>query len=95
MFAEDTWASTEIELKYAGYLERELSAVEQLREMDSFILPEEIKYLDLNSISTEARQKLEAIRPESLSQAGRIPGISPSDLQNLVMEVVKLRKKAS
>ena len=91
----DTWTSTEIELKYAGYLERERSAVAQLREMDAFKLPPDTKYLHLNSISTEARHKLERIRPETLGQAGRIPGISPSDLQNLVVEVLKSRSVAS
>jgi len=90
---DDVWTSAEIELKYVGYLERERNAVAQLREMEAFELPADISYLELNSISTEARQKLEAIRPTSLAQAGRIPGISPSDLQNLVMEVLKLRKK--
>jgi tRNA uridine 5-carboxymethylaminomethyl modification enzyme len=90
---DDVWTSTEIELKYVGYLERERNAVAQLKEMEAFELPADISYLELNSISTEARQKLEAIRPTSLAQAGRIPGISPSDLQNLVMEVLKLRKK--
>jgi len=90
---DDVWTSTEIELKYVGYLERERNAVAQLREMETFELPVDLSYLELNSISTEARQKLEAIRPTSLAQAGRIPGISPSDLQNLVMEVLKLRKK--
>jgi len=90
---DDVWTSAEIELKYVGYLERERNAVAQLREMEAFELPADISYLELNSISTEARQKLEAIRPTSLAQAGRIPGISPSDLQNLVMEVLKVRKK--
>jgi tRNA uridine 5-carboxymethylaminomethyl modification enzyme len=94
-FEDDTWTSTEIELKYVGYLERERNAVAHLRDMETFKLPSDVKYIDLHSISTEARQKLEAIRPQSLAQAGRIPGISPSDLQNLVMEVLKLRNKAS
>ncbi len=94
-FEDDTWTSVEIDLKYVGYLERERNAAAQLKEMETFKLPADVRYLDLNSISTEARQKLEAIRPESLAQAGRIPGISPSDLQNLIMEVLKLRGNTS
>jgi len=88
-YNEDAWMSAEIELKYAGYLERERVGVVQLRELAAFRLPEDLRYLELDSISTEARQKLETIRPESLAQAGRIPGVSPSDLQNLVVEVLK------
>jgi tRNA uridine 5-carboxymethylaminomethyl modification enzyme len=47
--------------------------------------------VELDSISTEARQKLDRVRPESLAQAARVPGVSPSDLQNLVMEVLRRR----
>ena len=92
---DDAWMSAEIELKYVGYLERERDAAARLGEMDAFKLPTDLKYLALNSISTEGRQKLDVVRPASLAQAGRIPGISPSDLQNLIMEVLKLRNKVS
>ena len=67
--------------------------VERLKGMAEFKLPEGIRYLELESISTEARQKLDAIRPESLAQAGRIPGVSPSDLQNLLVEVLRMRER--
>ncbi len=60
--------------------------------MASFRLPVDLPYLELRSLSTEARQKLAAVQPESLAQAGRIPGVSPSDLQNLVLEVVRRRR---
>ena len=63
--------------------------------MASFQLPKELPYAGLESLSTEARQKLEQVRPESLAQAGRIPGVTPSDLQNLVLEVVKRRRTAA
>jgi len=94
-FEDDVWMSAEIELKYAGYLERERHAAERLAEMASFELPKELPYAGLESLSTEARQKLEQVRPESLAQAGRIPGVTPSDLQNLVLEVVKRRRTAA
>jgi tRNA uridine 5-carboxymethylaminomethyl modification enzyme len=91
----DIWTSVEIELKYAGYLERERHAAQRLAEMAGFQLPKELPYQELASLSTEARQKLERVRPESLAQAGRIPGVTPSDLQNLVLEVVKRRRSAA
>jgi tRNA uridine 5-carboxymethylaminomethyl modification enzyme len=90
---EDVWTSAEIELKYAGYLDRERRTVEQVKEMASFRLPDQMEYLKMKSVSTEARQKLNAIRPQSLAQAGRIPGVSPSDLQNLVVEVLRHRDR--
>jgi len=94
-FDDDIWMSAEIELKYAGYLERERHAARRLAEMAGFRLPKELPYEELASLSTEARQKLEQVRPESLAQAGRIPGVTPSDLQNLVLEVVKRRRTAA
>ena len=86
---EAVWA--EIELKYAGYLVRERSAAERLARLDSFLLPDALDYQALTTVSVEAREKLQALRPSSLGQAGRVPGVSPSDLQNLVVEVTRLR----
>lgn len=81
----------DIELKYAGYLARERAAAGRLAQMENFSLPADLEYRSLATLSFEARQKLDAARPSSLGQAGRIPGVSPSDLQSLVMEVLKLR----
>lgn len=85
-----TWA--EIEIKYEGYIERERSGAERLAAMEEFSLESELDYGGFHSVSTEARQKLTALRPATLGAAGRIPGVSPSDLQNLVIEVVKWRR---
>jgi tRNA uridine 5-carboxymethylaminomethyl modification enzyme len=84
-----TWA--EIELKYAGYLGRERAAAERLGQMEEFPLPDDIQYHQLGTLSFEAREKLEAAKPSSLGQAGRIPGVSPSDLQCLVLEILRRR----
>ena len=84
------WA--DIELKYAGYLTRERAAAGRLSQMDGFALPDDLEYDGLTTLSFEARQKLAIARPGSLGQAGRIPGVSPSDLQSLVMEVLKRRR---
>jgi tRNA uridine 5-carboxymethylaminomethyl modification enzyme len=84
------WA--DIELKYSGYLTRERAAAGRLSQMDGFELPEGLEYEGLTTLSFEARQKLAIARPGSLGQAGRIPGVSPSDLQSLVLEVLKRRR---
>jgi tRNA uridine 5-carboxymethylaminomethyl modification enzyme len=81
------WA--DIELKYAGYLDRERRSAHRLAEMDSLRMPENLQYDSLQALSFEAREKLSSARPETLGQAGRIPGVSPSDLQNLVLAVMK------
>jgi tRNA uridine 5-carboxymethylaminomethyl modification enzyme len=84
------WA--DIELKYGGYLSRERRSAQRMAEMDGLRIPGNMRYDGLHALSFEARQKLSAARPETLGQAGRIPGVSPSDLQNLVLAVVKSRK---
>ena len=86
------WAA--IELRYRGYLERERLAAKRLTELDEFEIPDGLEYSEATTLSFEAREKLAKQRPRSLGAAGRIPGVSPSDLQNLVLEVIK-QKSAS
>ncbi|HET6778833.1 MAG TPA: tRNA uridine-5-carboxymethylaminomethyl(34) synthesis enzyme MnmG [Gemmatimonadales bacterium] len=81
------WA--DIEFKYAGYLAKESSTAEQLARMDQFAIPGALQYEALNAISLEARQKLVAVRPTSIGQARRIPGVSPSDIQGLVSAILR------
>lgn len=85
----DALTTAEMELRYEGYLEKERERAEALRRQADFPLPDWLAYPELLSLSFEARQKLDRVRPATLAQAGRIPGVSPSDLQNLVMEVRK------
>jgi tRNA uridine 5-carboxymethylaminomethyl modification enzyme len=87
---ESRWA--DIELKYAGYLAREHTTAQRLSEMNDFVLPETLAYRSFLTLSYEAREKLHHARPVSLGHASRIPGVSPSDLQNLVVEVLRLRR---
>jgi tRNA uridine 5-carboxymethylaminomethyl modification enzyme len=87
--------TVELELKYAGYFERERSQAERLRTLRDFALPDHLPYAELRSLSTEARQKLGRLRPTSLAQAASVPGVSASDLQNLVLEVERRRKSPS
>ena len=82
-------ASAEIELKYDGYLVREREAAARLAELASFGLPADLPYPELRTLSTEARQKLDRVKPATLAQAARVPGVSPSDLHNLVMETLR------
>src|SRR3989441_118204 len=89
----DVVRSAEIELKYEGYLAREREAARRLAELASFGLPGDLPYLELASLATEARQKLDVVRPTSLAQAARIPGVSPSDLHNLVVEATRWRRR--
>jgi tRNA uridine 5-carboxymethylaminomethyl modification enzyme len=88
---EDHVVWADVEIKYEGYLARESETARRLGTMEAFQLPPAIDYLALNTISYESREKLQRVRPESLGQAGRIPGVSPSDLQNLVLEVLRFR----
>jgi tRNA uridine 5-carboxymethylaminomethyl modification enzyme len=86
---DEALAEAEIELRYEGYIERERARAATLSCQAGFPLPEGLPFEELHSLSTEARQKLSRIQPATIGQAGRIPGISPSDLQNLIMEVRK------
>ena len=87
--------SAGIELKYEGYLAREREAAARLAELASFALPADLPYVEFKSLATEARQKLDRIRPTSLAQAARIPGVSPSDLHNLVVETARWRRRVA
>ena len=86
--------TAELELKYAGYFERERVQAEKMKRMGDFPLPPALPYEELRSLSTEARQKLGALRPRTLAQASRVPGVSPNDLQNLVLEIERRRLAA-
>ena len=84
-------AAVEVELKYAGYVARERERAERLREQANFLLANDLPYEKFLTISFEAREKLSTVQPETLAQAARVPGVSPADLQNLILEVRRLR----
>lgn len=84
--------TVELELKYAGYFERERVHADKLKRMSQLALPADLPYLEFRSLSTEARQKLAARRPTTLAQAAGIPGVSQSDLQNLLIELERRRR---
>jgi tRNA uridine 5-carboxymethylaminomethyl modification enzyme len=93
LVAREVVLTTEMEIKYAGYFDRERIQANRLRQMSDFVLDADLRYEDMESLSFEARQKLSAVRPRTLGQASSIPGVSPSDLQNLVIEVERRRAR--
>jgi len=88
----DAIISTELEIKYSGYFDRERSQADKLRRMGDFPLDAALPYDEMLSLSLEARQKLSRLRPLTLAQAAGAPGVSPTDLQNLVIEIGKRRR---
>ena len=77
--------STEINIKYKGYIEREKLAADKLRRLDNIRLPKDFNYNSVQSLSTEARQKLIRIQPNTIGEASRIPGVSPNDISVLLV----------
>ena len=75
----------EIKVKYAGYIRRQTDQVEQFRKLESKRLPEDFDYSSLSGLRLEARQKLNAVKPSSIGQAGRISGVSPADVAILLV----------
>ncbi len=87
----DALIGADLEIKYSGYFEKERTRAARLRAMSALRLPADLEYLTMHTLSTEARHKLDVLRPHSLGQASQIPGINPSDLQNLVFELERRR----
>lgn len=82
---EEVVESTEINIKYEGYIRREQLAAEKLQRLDRITIPASFDYNSLQSLSTEARQKLSHIRPATIGEANRIPGVSPNDISVLLV----------
>jgi tRNA uridine 5-carboxymethylaminomethyl modification enzyme len=82
---EEIAEAAEISIKYKGYVERERMVAEKMHRLENIQIKGRFNYSELHEISTEARQKLEIIDPETLAQASRIPGVSPSDINVLLV----------
>ena len=82
---EEIIEAAEIMLKYQGYIEREKMVADKIRRLEDLKIADRFNYSEIKALSTEARQKLEKIRPETVAQASRIPGISPSDINILLL----------
>ncbi len=83
----DVAAQVEISVKYEGYIRRQQAAVDEFARLESRLLPEDLDYARLEGLRLEAREKLGAIRPRSLGQAGRISGVSPADIAALMIHL--------
>jgi tRNA uridine 5-carboxymethylaminomethyl modification enzyme len=85
LFVNEVISSAEIFVKYRGYIDREKRIAEKILKLEDVKIPDGFSYSTLKSISTESRQKLEKHRPKTISQASRIPGVSPADISILLV----------
>ena len=83
--SEECIESCEIQIKYAGYIKREQNEAAKLQRLDQIRIPDTFNFDEVQSLSTEARQKLSRIRPKSIGEAQRIPGVSPNDVSVLLV----------
>jgi tRNA uridine 5-carboxymethylaminomethyl modification enzyme len=83
--SDEVVESCEIQIKYAGYIKREQMEAAKLQRLDQIRIPDGFNYDEVQSLSTEARQKLSRIRPKSIGEAQRIPGVSPNDVSVLLV----------
>jgi tRNA uridine 5-carboxymethylaminomethyl modification enzyme len=93
IYARDVEAQAEIQIKYEGYVNRQMEMVERFQKIENLKLPDTLDYADINGLSKEAREKLSRIRPRSLGQASRISGITPAAI-SLLSIYLKKRKSA-
>jgi len=82
---DDVREEIEIMIKYEGYIQRQQEQVEKMNRLERKLMPKDIIYADIGTLSGEARQKLDQIRPHSLGQASRISGVSPADITALLI----------
>ncbi len=87
-----TVSQLEVMIKYSGYIEKQMRQIEKFRKLEDRKLPEDIDYMSMDGLRIEARQKLDAIRPVSVGQASRISGVSPADINVLLIHLEKLRR---
>ncbi|MBR2954137.1 MAG: tRNA uridine-5-carboxymethylaminomethyl(34) synthesis enzyme MnmG [Clostridia bacterium] len=89
----DVFEQVEIDLKYEGYIKRQQAKVDEMRRLEVKKIPADIDYDDVYSLRLEAREKLKKVKPESVGQASRISGVSPSDISVLLIHLSKHEKK--
>ena len=83
--SDESIEQAEIEVKYGGYLSKEAESAKRLNKLEGVKIPDDFNYTKLHSISTEAKEKLSEIKPNSIGQASRISGVSPSDINVLLI----------
>jgi tRNA uridine 5-carboxymethylaminomethyl modification enzyme len=90
---DDIATEVELEVKYAGYLRKEEQSVLRAARLEESLLPSALDYGSLSGLRTEARYHLQRVRPYTLGQASRIPGVTPSDIAVLLVHVERLRHR--
>ncbi len=83
----------EVSLKYRGYIEKQLAQIEKFKKLEGQTIPEDIDYMSMEGLRNEAREKLTDIRPVSVGQASRISGVSPADINVLLVQLERMRRK--
>ena len=92
---EDIKEQVNINLKYEGYIERQLRQVEHFKKLENKLIPDSIDYLEIKGLRKEAMQKLDKFKPRSIGQASRISGVSPADISVLLVYIEQFRRKES
>lgn len=82
----------EVQIRYQGYIEKQIRQVERFRRLENRMLPEDLDYLSIDGLRIEARQKLDQMRPVSVGQASRISGVSPADINVLLIHLERMRR---
>ncbi len=82
----------EIQIKYDGYIQRQQRQIHQFKKMENLRIPDSFEYVDVRGLKTEAREKLQKIRPASIGQASRLPGVSPADISILMVMLHQHRR---
>ncbi len=91
-FSKEVLNQCEIELKYEGYIKKQLKQIENFEKMEKKAIPESIDYNDISGLKIEAIQKLSVVRPETVGRASRISGVSPADIQLILVHLEKIRR---
>jgi len=91
----DVFEQVEIAVKYEGYIKKQLASVENMRKLESKLLPADIDYDDVTGLRLEAREKLSSVRPLNIGQASRISGVSPADINVLMIYLMKQKGRKS
>ena len=92
MLQPDVTEQVEIQIKYDGYIQRQQRQIDQFKKLENFQIPDTFDYTDVQGLKTEAREKLAKIRPTSIGQASRLPGVSPADIS--ILTVILHQQKA-
>ena len=85
----------EIQTKYSGYIQKQLQEIERLSKLDQRVIPADVDFHSIRGLATEARQKLSAVRPHTVGQASRVPGVTPPDISILLVYLEQRKGRAA